>query len=136
MMTPALQNQRPLRLRKSQGVGPHGRDALEKVLSVEYAVITATAVDAAVGLMFRLHQEQLGRDPVNHLRFGVHPDFDAYLDDKYEDLVVEEVPISASRALYQQDRVAYRKALVEFRTGPAEPEDIAEGETVSEDSNG
>lgn len=123
-------------LRNSQGVGPHGRDVLTKVLSVEYAIITATAVDAAVGLLFRLHQEQLGRDPVNHLRFGIHEDFDDYLDGKYDDIVVEEVPISASRALYQQDRVAYRKALVEFRNSPAEPEDIAEGESVSEESNG
>ena len=63
-------------LRKSQGVGPHGRDALENVLSVEYAILTATAVDAAVGLLFRLHHEQIGRDPINHLRFGAHPDFD------------------------------------------------------------
>ena len=57
-------------LRNSQGVGPHGRDALEHVLSVDYAMLTATAVDAAVGLMFRLHQEQIGRDPINSLRFG------------------------------------------------------------------
>lgn len=124
-------------LRKSQGVGPHGRDALNQVLSVEYAILTATAVDAAVGLMFRLHQEQLGRDPINHLRFGVHADFDEYLDDKYSDVEIEEVPISASLALYHQDRVAYRKSLVEFkgRSGE-ESEEFAEGESMSEESDG
>ena len=73
-------------LRNSQGVGPHGRDALEHVLSVDYAMLTATAVDAAVGLMFRLHQEQIGRDPINYLRFGVHADFDSFLDAKYSDI--------------------------------------------------
>lgn len=124
-------------LRKSQGVGPHGRDALENVLSVEYAILTATAVDAAVGLMFRLHQEQLGRDPINHLRFGVHANFDAYLDANYPDIEVEEVPISASQALYQQDRLAYRKSLVEFTTrSEGELDEIAEGESMSEESDG
>ncbi len=124
-------------LRNSQGVGPHGRDALERVLSVEYALLTARAVDAAVGLLFRLHQEQIGRDPLNHLRFDIHPDFDGYLDDKYSDIVIEDVPIQASLALYQQDRRAYHESLVEFRARAAEDEvDIAEGETLSEDTNG
>ena len=124
-------------LRNSQGVGPHGRDALEDVLSVDYAIMTATAVDAAVGLLFRLHQEQLGRDPINHLRFGVHPDFDEYLDEKYSDFEIEEVPIRASQALYHQDRLAYRKSLVEFRNRGAETdEEIGEGEALPEDSGG
>lgn len=125
-------------LRKSQGVGPHGRDALENVLSVQYAILTATAVDAAVGLMFRLHQEQIGRDPINHLRFGVHSDFDAHLDGKYADIEIEEVPISASQALYHQDRLAYRKSLVEFRNLSEEKDkdDIVEGESMAEESDG
>jgi hypothetical protein len=124
-------------LRNSQGVGPHGRDALQAVLSVEYAILTATAVDAAVGLMFRLHQEQIGRDPINHLRFGTHADFDEYLDGKYPEIEIEEVPISASHALYHQDRLAYRKGLMEFRNrSEEEHEEIAEGETISEDADG
>ena len=124
-------------LRNSQGVGPHGRDALGSVLSVDYAMLTARAVDAAVGLMFRLHQEQIGRDPINHMRFGVHADFDSFLDAKYSGIEIEEVPISASQALYHQDALAYRKSLVEFRNrSEAEKEEIAEGESVSEDSDG
>lgn len=124
-------------LRKSQGVGPHGRDVLENVLSVDYAILTATAVDAAIGLMFRLHQEQIGRDPINHLRFGVHADFDAYLDEKYPDIVIEEVPISASQTLYSQDRLAYGKSLVEFRSGADDRgDDFAEGENMSEGDDG
>lgn len=124
-------------LRNSQGVGPHGRDALESVLSADYAMMAATAVDVAVGLMFRLHQEQIGRDPINHLRFGIHPDFDDFLDARYSDIEIEEVPISASQALYHQDRLAYRKSLVEFRNrSEAENEEITEGESMSEDSDG
>ena len=124
-------------LRNSQGVGPHGRDALESVLSADYAMVAATAVDAAVGLMFRLHQEQIGRDPINQLRFGAHADFDSFLDTKYSDIEIEEVPISASQALHHQDRLAYRKSLVEFRNrSEAESEEIAEGESMSEDSDG
>ncbi len=129
-------------LRNSSGVGPHGRDALDRVLSSEYAALVARAVDTAVGLMFRLHREQIGRDPVNHLRFATHVDFDAHLDREYPDIVIEEAPIRASRALYEQDRVAYRKSLVEFRSrgsGGEEmdtAEDIGEGEAISEASDG
>ena len=125
-------------LRNSQGVGPHGRDALASVLSVEYAILTATAVDAAVGLMFRLHQEQINRDPANHLRFGAHTTFDDYLDEKYADIEIEEVLISASQALYHQDRLAYRKSLVEFRNRSEESQDkeIVEGESLPEDTDG
>ena len=124
-------------LRNSQGVGPHGRDALESLLSTEYAMLAATAVDAAVGLMFRLHREQIGRDPINHLRFGAHANFDSFLDTKYSDIEIEEVPIIASQALHHQDRLAYRKSLVEFRNrSEAENEEIAEGESMSEDSDG
>lgn len=124
-------------LRGSQGVGPHGRDALESVLSADYAMLTATAVDAAVGLIFRLHQEQIGRDPINHLRFGSHEDFDSFLDNKYSDIEIEEVQISASQALHNQDPLAYRKSLVEFRNrSEAENEEITEGESISEGSDG
>ena len=124
-------------LRNSQGIGPHGRDALEPVLSVDYALLTAAAVDVAVGLMFQLHQEQIGRDPINHLRFGVHADFDTFLDAKYSDIEIEEVPISASQALHHQDRPAYRKSLVEFRNrSEAENEEIGEGERMPEDHDG
>lgn len=122
-------------LRNSQGVGPHGRDALARTLSSEYAVLVATAVDAAVGLMFRLHLEQIGRDPANHLRFGTHDDYDDYLDKQYP-IVIEEAPIRASRALHRQDRRAYLAGLVEFRNRSNEQEDdIAEGESVSGESN-
>lgn len=124
-------------LRNSQGVGPHGRDALESVLSADYAMLAATAVDVAVGLMFRLHQEQIGRDPINHLRFGVHADFDSFLDRKYADIEIEEVPIRASQAFRDQDPLAYRQSLVEFRNrSEGESEDIAEGESMSEDFDG
>ena len=123
-------------LRNSQGVGPHGRDALTRVLSSEYAVLTAMAVDAAVGLMFRLHQEQIGRNPANHLRFGAHDDYDEYLDARYP-IEIEEAPIRASQALHRQDRRAYLTGLVEFLNRSNEPEDdIAEGESVSEASDG
>lgn len=123
-------------LRNSQGVGPHGRDALTRILSSEYAVLTATAVDVAVGLMFRLHQQQIGRDPANHLRFGSHDDYDEYLDTLYP-IVIEEAPISASQALHRQDRRAYLTGLVEFLGRSKEQEDdISEGENVSGASNG
>jgi hypothetical protein len=123
-------------LRDSEGIGPHGRDVLEQALSVEYAMLTARAVDAAIGLLFRIHQEQIGRHPQKSLRFGVHPDFDNYLDQAYPNIVVEEVPIPASSALYHHDRRAYKDSLESFLGRPAEDSDIQEGEALMEDANG
>ncbi len=69
--------------------------------------------------------------------FGVHADFDAYLDEKYSDIVIEDVPISASQTLYHQDRLAYRKSLVEFRSAANDcGDDFAEGENMSEGDDG
>lgn len=124
-------------MRNSEGIGPHGRDALEVTLESEYAIVAARAVDTAVGLLYRLHQEQLGRDPVKGLRFDSHMNFNTYLDREYPEIVIEEAPISASLALYHQDRLAYRKGLVEFLGAPGgdEPE-IVEGSTLAEHADG
>lgn len=124
-------------LRNSQGVGPHGarragecpfrrvRDANR----YRSRCCSRTHVPTA--------PRANGRDPINHLRFGVHSDFDEYLDCKYSDIQVEEVPISASQALYHQDRLAYRRSLVEFRNRSDDKnEGIVEGEMMSEGSDG
>ncbi len=126
-------------LRNSQGVGPHGRDALEAVLDADYAVVAVQAIDSAAALLYRLHRKQAESDPLTRLRFGDFSKFDDYLDDKYSDLVVEEVPIQASRALHQQDLEAYRQRLMAFLAGPLEPtadEEFAEGVELGESGNG
>jgi hypothetical protein len=121
-------------LRNSQGIGPHGRDALAAVLDPEYALTCATAVDAAASLIFRLHKKQSETDPMKRLRLGDHPDFDARLDSKYS-LFVEDVPLIASRSLFASDPDAYRQKLVEYLAAPEEDaEEFAEGETVGVDA--
>ena len=120
-------------LRNSQGIGPHGKDALAAILDPEYAIICATAVDAAASLLFRLHKKQSETDPMKRLRLGDHPDFDARLDANYS-LFVEDVPLIASKSLFVSDPDAYRQKLVEYLTAPSEDaEEFAEGETVGGD---
>jgi hypothetical protein len=121
-------------LRNSQGIGPHGRDALASILDPEYAVICATAVDAAASLIFRLHKKQSETDPMKRLRLGDHPDFDARLDASYS-LFVEDVPLIASKSLFASDPDAYRQKLVEYLAAPKEDaEEFAEGEAVVGDA--
>ena len=124
-------------LRKGQGTGPHGRDALAEALPPEYAILTARAVDMAVGFLYRIHQKQLSHDPAKRLRLGSHPNFDEYIDQAYLDILIEDAPILASIALYNQDIQAYRQSLVEFLGHPtvSEPE-ISEGESLSESDYG
>lgn len=117
-------------LRNSQGIGPHGKDALAAILDAEYAIICATAVDAAASLLFRLHKKQSETDPKKRLRHGDHPDFDARIDAKYT-LRVEDVPLIASRSLFVSDPDAYRQKLVEYLNAPEEDaEEFSEGEAV------
>jgi abortive infection Abi-like protein len=126
-------------LRNSQGVGPHGKDALEAVLDADYAIITAQAIDSAVALLYRLHRKQSESDPLSRIRFGDYPDFDAYLDDKYPDLEIEEVPIQASKALYLQELKAYRDRLTVFLAEGSDvrpDEEFGEGEALGEHANG
>ncbi|MEZ6243376.1 MAG: abortive infection family protein [Phycisphaerales bacterium] len=126
-------------LRKSQGVGPHGRDALEAVLDADYAVITANAVDAAAALLYRLHRKQAESDPLKRMRFGDYPDFDKLLDDKNPDLFVEEIPLQASKALYSLEFEQYQQMLREFlEDRPAADDDLGfePGEMVAEEADG
>ncbi len=117
-------------LRNSQGVGPHGKDALAAILDTDYAVICATAVDAATSLIFRLHKKQAETDPMKRLRLGDHPEFDARIDAKYS-LRVEDVPLVPSKSLFVSDPEAYRQKLVEFLNAPSEDaEEFAEGEAI------
>lgn len=126
-------------LRNSQGVGPHGKDALEAVLDADYAIISAHAVDAAAALLYRMHRKQAQIDPLKRIRFGEFPEFDAYLDGAYPDLVVENTPLQASKALCLLDPEAYRQRLMIFLEGGIETEaedEFAEGELIEEDAHG
>lgn len=126
-------------LRKSQGVGPHGKDALEAVLDADYAIITANAVDAAAALLYRLHRKHAQIDPLKRIRFGDFPAFDAYLDDAYPHLVVEDTPLQASKAFCLLDPEAYRQRLMIFLESEIETDEdagFAEGEQLEEGVDG
>lgn len=126
-------------LRNSQGLGPHGRDALEVILDAEYAVITAHAIDSAACLLYRMHRKQADHDPLTRIRFGEYPDFDAVLDGQYPDIVIEETPVQASKALCLVEPEAYRQGLMAYLAFPQESfeiEEFAAGEALGEDANG
>jgi hypothetical protein len=126
-------------LRNSQGLGPHGRDALEAILDAEYAIITAQAIDSAACLLYRMHRKQAERDPLKRLRFGDYPEFDAFLDEEYPGIEIEETPIQASKALCLVEPEAYRQSLMTFLASPpttTAQEEFAAGEELKEDANG
>lgn len=126
-------------LRNSQGLGPHGRDALEAILDAEYAVITAHAIDSAACLLYRMHRKQADHDPLTRIRFGDYPEFDSVLDEEYPDIVIEETPIQASKALCLVEPEAYRQSLMAYLASPQESveiEEFAPGEALGADANG
>ena len=126
-------------LRNSQGLGPHGRDALEVILDADYAVITAHAIDSAACLLYRMHRKQADHDPLTRIRYGDYPQFDAVLDEQYPDIEIEETPIQASKALCLVEPEAYRQSLMAYMASshePSEIEEFAAGEELREDANG
>lgn len=126
-------------LRNSQGLGPHGRDALEAILDAEYAIVTAQAIDSAACLLYRMHRKQAERDPLMRIRFGDYPEFDAVIDEEYPNIEIEETPIQASKALCLVEPEAYRQSLMAFLASPRAPggqEEFAAGEELKEDANG
>lgn len=125
-------------LRNSQGLGPHGRDALDAILDAEYAIVTAHAIDAAASLLYRIHRKQSERYPLKRIRYGDYSDFDAFLDDKYPDIEIEEAPIQASHALCLLEPEAYRQSLVAFIASPDKDDSLefSEGEVIAEDADG
>lgn len=126
-------------LRNSQGLGAHGRDALESILDAEYAVVTAHAIDSAACLLYRMHRKRADQDPLTRIRFGDYPEFDAVLDEQYPDIVIEETPIQASKALCLVEPEAYRQGLIAFLDspyGPSESEEFAAGEELTEGASG
>jgi Abortive infection C-terminus len=125
-------------LRNSQGLGPHGRDALETVLDAEYAVITAQAIDSTACLLYRMHRKQAERDPLKRLRFGDYPEFDSFLDEEYQNIEIEETPIQASKALCLVEPEVYRQSLTAFLASPRlviGEEAFMAGEKLAEDAN-
>lgn len=126
-------------LRNSQGLGPHGRDALEAILDGEYAVITARAIDSAAYLLYRMHRKLADHDPMTRIRFGDYSEFDSVLDEGYPDIVIEETPIQASKALCLVEPEAYRQSLMAYLAAPqqaSEVEEFAPGEAMGADANG
>jgi hypothetical protein len=125
-------------LRNSQGLGPHGRDALEAIIDAEYATIMAQAVDSTAYLLYRMHRKQAESDPLKRLRFGDYPEFDVFLDERYPNIEIEEIPIQASKALCLIEPEVYRQSLRAFLTSPrlaTEEEAFEAGESLAEDAN-
>lgn len=126
-------------LRNSQGLGPHGRDALEEILDAEYAIITAHSIDSAACLLYRMHRKQADHDPMDRIRFGDYPKYDEDLDERYPDIEIEDTPIQASKALCLVEPEAYRQGLMAYFASPRESNEIdefASGEALREDLNG
>ena len=73
------------------------------------------------------------------MRFGDYTDFDKWLDDKNPELLIEDIPIQASKALYSLEFDEYQQKLRAFLDDRPTVEDDAgfePGEVVAEDADG
>ena len=95
-------------LRNHFGLMSHGRDLLaERIdkLSVDFVIDTTLSI---AHFLFALHEEERTTKP--RITYEDNPDFNRFFDSQYEDsdIVVAEVHITPSRALFYEDIEAYR----------------------------
>ena len=115
-------------IRNAHGSAAHGADAYLPLLDARYAEILARATDSVVGLLFRTHLRSAEHNPLQRFRYGVHPDFDEWLDNDFGPFEVLDIPLVASEALYRADFEAYRDALIRFKEEQQEEEEEEEEE--------
>lgn len=121
-------------LRNRFGLMSHGRDLLAKridKLSVDFVIDTTLSI---AHFLFALHEEERTTKP--RITYEDNPDFNRFFDSQYEDsdIVVAEVHITPSRALFYEDIEAYRMQLngyyqfkefmIKTLDEPCDPEDL------------
>lgn len=103
-------------LRNRFGLLSHGRDLqagrIDK-LSVDFVIDTTFSI---AHFLFALHEEE--RIIKHRITYEDNPDFNHFIDSQYEnsEIIIEEVHITPSRALFYEDVEAYRASLIDFQS--------------------
>jgi hypothetical protein len=101
-------------LRRNHGVIAHGRDASAVILQGVHIELAARSADAIGCYLLSLHRDYARQpQPSNPLKYEDYQEFNEYTDDNYP-VVIWDVPVSASEALFKCDPVGYQAALATF----------------------
>jgi len=101
-------------LRNTDGIIAHGQDGYRQTFFFAYQVqFVARAADAVVHFLFNAHRRNLFGSKANRIYYEDNLEFNAYIDDIYDGMVIAEQFFTASKILYNSDKEhsAYRETL-------------------------
>lgn len=103
-------------LRNSFGLLSHGRDLQSKGIDKLSTNLVLDTTLSIAHFLFALHEEE--RTTKQRIVYEDNPDFNHFIDSQYEsaEIVIEEVPITPSRALFYEDIEVYRAHLIDFKS--------------------
>jgi hypothetical protein len=113
------------RLRQTEGVASHGKDAYFAPLEAVQAEFAARAADALVSYLYKSHRRYSGSPSIRLIEYRDHPDLNEYIDSSNEPARVFEFEYQASEVLFFVDRQAYLDVLVDFSQERVETDEVA-----------
>jgi hypothetical protein len=115
-------------LRNSFGMASHGRDISAARLGQRQATLAAQAADAIASFLYRTHRDALAEQPADRVYYEDHPDFNQWLDQQFELIVIGEERLAPSKVLFYTAINSYKLSLTEFLSAP--PENAETGEST------
>jgi hypothetical protein len=109
-------------LRNSYGMASHGRDAAAARLETRQATLAAQAADTIASFLYRTHRDALAEAPADRVYYEDHPDFNQWLDEEIDPIMIGRETLSPSKVLYHTAITGYKVALTDFLTEPPEAE--------------
>jgi hypothetical protein len=104
-------------LRNRYGMASHGRDAAGARLEKRQATLAAQAADTIASFLYRTHRDALGDAPAERVYYEDHSDFNQWLDEEEDPIVIGGETLLPSKVLYHTATVAYKVALTDFLAG-------------------
>lgn len=115
-------------IRNDSSYAAHGKDISHIRMSKTLALFTVHTTNAILGFILHLHAKYRNYTPEHRIRYEDYPEFNQYLDE-LSDIEVGGVKLSISKALYEQDPIAYMGSVSEFNI------DIEKENTEKEDTD-
>ena len=113
-------------LRNQEGMA-HGREADVSFLSRSHALMAARATDSIIHFLFSSHKGHLVEGPAPGLEYNDNPEFNDFLDESNDTIIISGLKYTPSEVLYNIDREAYREFLQDFQDEVAHGSDEIEG---------
>lgn len=118
-------------LRYREGLASHGRDAYSRSLESVQAQFAARSADALIHYLLNAHRNYPNQSPKRRVQYHDNSEFNGYLDDSNEKVVISGFEYLPSFVLFNVDDEAYKDLLGEYDDEQAEIEASGGGREVN-----